>query len=126
CTSATVSSACATCDGRPSAAAPPADAPKLLSRRQLLSDPELSSNPLAERIVARHLWPYFGRLRTPTAGWLKCNSSIECWLLRGNEFLTAFELCSLLQMLVGNRSAFWNRCNQSPAAALSECGQRQA
>uniref|UniRef100_A0A1I8FLZ4 Poly(ADP-ribose) glycohydrolase n=1 Tax=Macrostomum lignano TaxID=282301 RepID=A0A1I8FLZ4_9PLAT len=41
-----------TCDGRPSATAPPADAPKLLSRRQLLSDPELSSNPLAERIVA--------------------------------------------------------------------------
>ncbi|PAA84800.1 hypothetical protein BOX15_Mlig020924g17, partial [Macrostomum lignano] len=107
-----------TCDGRPSAAAPPADAPKLLSRRQLLSDPELSSNPLAERIVAAMFpgsadtltFPEFCsavavfRPATDSDSRLaKVQFVYRMLAIEGNEFLTAFELCSLLQMLVGNR-----------------------
>uniref|UniRef100_A0A1I8GHE4 EF-hand domain-containing protein n=1 Tax=Macrostomum lignano TaxID=282301 RepID=A0A1I8GHE4_9PLAT len=103
-----------TCDGRPSATAPPADAPKLLST----PDPELSSNPLAERIVAAMFpgsadtltFPEFCsavavfRPATDSASRLaKVQFVYRMLAIEGNEFLTAFELCSLLQMLVGNR-----------------------
>uniref|UniRef100_A0A1I8FR70 EF-hand domain-containing protein n=1 Tax=Macrostomum lignano TaxID=282301 RepID=A0A1I8FR70_9PLAT len=107
---ATVAFSCRTASRRAETSVPPSAAEAI---------PELSSNPLAERIVAAMFpgsadtltFPEFCsavavfRPATDSDSRLaKVQFVYRMLAIEGNEFLTAFELCSLLQMmLVGNR-----------------------
>uniref|UniRef100_A0A1I8FIS0 deoxyribose-phosphate aldolase n=1 Tax=Macrostomum lignano TaxID=282301 RepID=A0A1I8FIS0_9PLAT len=118
CTSATVSSACAPATVGLQLPHRQPTRRNFCHARQLLSDPEpqLESSCRAHR--CRHVprsadtltFPEFCsavavfRPATDSASRLaKVQFVYRMLAIEGNEFLTAFELCSLLQMLVGNR-----------------------
>ncbi|PAA56958.1 hypothetical protein BOX15_Mlig021695g1, partial [Macrostomum lignano] len=110
---------------------------KLLSRRQMMSDPELSLNPLGARIVCA-LYPrgsdamsfpefcsaiaVFQPAHTPAQREAKVQFVYRMLDIEENEFLSLTELSSLLHMLVGNNLPL-EQIQSIASRALSEVDQ---